>query len=355
MSRRKGAEEIEFGSDSFLDVVANIVGILIILIVVAGIKAGQSAVSPERVADFLQKHPASPQPAIRSLPKTAQEPAPQASPHFVAQSERLRADLTALKTAAQLAASQGDQLGRQEAELKQQIETAQQTVQVESNELKRKERQLADAQSRLEQQKTGLRQLEVDVQNVENEKTPVKTIKHRLTPLSQEIRGKEIHFRLLNDKVAYLPISELTERLRPKIAEQRQRLIHQGIQRGQAGPVAGFHMDYIVEVEKLSAVEELRQGTSMMIGVSEWRIVAEPDLESETADEALKVGSDFLTRLRAADPDSNITIWVYPDSFGLYRRLQEFAHQENFTVAARPLPFNVPITFSSRGSRSSGQ
>ena len=49
MPRSKHGDEIEFGSDSFLDVVANIVGILIILIVVAGIKAGQAAVSPEKL------------------------------------------------------------------------------------------------------------------------------------------------------------------------------------------------------------------------------------------------------------------------------------------------------------------
>ena len=43
--RRRKVREIEFSFDSFLDVVANIVGILIILIVVAGIKAGAAPVS----------------------------------------------------------------------------------------------------------------------------------------------------------------------------------------------------------------------------------------------------------------------------------------------------------------------
>ncbi len=55
MAREKH-DDIEFGSDSFLDVVANIVGILIILIVVAGIKAGATPVTVERVADYLKKH-----------------------------------------------------------------------------------------------------------------------------------------------------------------------------------------------------------------------------------------------------------------------------------------------------------
>ncbi|MFQ5732786.1 MAG: hypothetical protein ACE5KM_12640, partial [Planctomycetaceae bacterium] len=44
MSRRRSGE-LEFGSDSFLDIIANIVGILIILIVVAGLRVARAPVS----------------------------------------------------------------------------------------------------------------------------------------------------------------------------------------------------------------------------------------------------------------------------------------------------------------------
>ena len=46
MSRRREFE-IMFGSDSFLDVVANIVGILIILIVIAGVRVSQAPPKPK--------------------------------------------------------------------------------------------------------------------------------------------------------------------------------------------------------------------------------------------------------------------------------------------------------------------
>ncbi|MFO1019666.1 MAG: hypothetical protein U0903_03025 [Planctomycetales bacterium] len=42
MGRRSKSEELQFGSDSFLDVIANMVGILIILIVVVGIHVAKS-------------------------------------------------------------------------------------------------------------------------------------------------------------------------------------------------------------------------------------------------------------------------------------------------------------------------
>ncbi len=43
MSRRPSSE-IQFGSDSFLDVVCNIVAILIILVVIAGVRVGRGAI-----------------------------------------------------------------------------------------------------------------------------------------------------------------------------------------------------------------------------------------------------------------------------------------------------------------------
>ena len=53
MSRRRPKGELQFGSDSFLDVVANIVGILIILIVIAGLRVSQTPVviPPVKSAD----------------------------------------------------------------------------------------------------------------------------------------------------------------------------------------------------------------------------------------------------------------------------------------------------------------
>lgn len=50
MSRRKSDADQEFGSDSFLDIIANIVGILIILIVVAGAKVARQAETRDPVA-----------------------------------------------------------------------------------------------------------------------------------------------------------------------------------------------------------------------------------------------------------------------------------------------------------------
>ena len=50
MTRRRATPQQAAGDDSFLDIVANIVGILIILIVVAGVRASRAPIEvPETV------------------------------------------------------------------------------------------------------------------------------------------------------------------------------------------------------------------------------------------------------------------------------------------------------------------
>lgn len=361
MAREKN-DEIEFGSDSFLDVVANIVGILIILIVVAGIKAGAAPVAAARVADYLRKHPAAP-PAMAALPQNVKPAAPASprpvvipqSPELVHQAEVLKAQDAALESDSRAAAEQTSAAESDEKQVERRLAKVRRAIEEELAVLNREQQQFVNAESRLEHKKTGLLQMEVDVQKAEAQRPEVKTLEHKLTPVSRLIQGKELHFQLLDNRVAYLPVQELMERMRLTIGDQRSRLLREGIQRGQAGPVAGFRMDYIIRVRRLSTIDELRQGSSMTLELSQWRLVPESDLESEAADEALKPGSDFLRFLRGADADTTITFWVYPDSFPIYRRLQEFAHHENFTVAARPLPQGFPITGSPTGSLSSGQ
>jgi hypothetical protein len=367
MSRRRISDDIEFGSDSFLDIVANIVGILIILIVVAGIKAGAAPVTAERLADYLRKHPVAPASAgapsgAPATPKAApQAPVPRPplviprSPELVRKADGLKAEFAALESDSRDTASNIGAAAEAEKEIARRIAKVKRAIAEEMNDFNRQKIQLTLAESRLDHDKRGLLQLEVDVQKAEAQKPQVKTLEHKLTPLSRMIQGKELHFQLLNNRVAYLPIQELMDQMRGAIAEQRSRLFREGRQQGQVGPIAGFRMDYIVRVRRLSTIDELREGSSMTVELSNWRLDPEPDLDSEGPDEALKPGSDFLRFLRGADAETNITFWVYPDSFAIYRRLQEFAHHENFTVAARPLPMGVPVAGSPQGSRSAGQ
>jgi hypothetical protein len=95
-------------------------------------------------------------------------------------------------------------------------------------------------------------------------------------------------------------------------------------------------------------------GTAVIrLGISEWRMIPQQSLVYESADEALLPQSRFLNALRSAGANATLTFWVYPDSFTLHRELQDFAHDNGFDVAGRPLPEGIPITGSSSGGSKS--
>jgi len=184
----------------------------------------------------------------------------------------------------------------------------------------------------------------------------VTVLRHRLNPIGREVHGQELHFRIAGGRVAKVPIEELVEQLKPHIERQKEWIAKYHRQQGSVGPIDGFSMEYIVERQELSVLEELRAGAQMMrISVTGWKAVPEPSLVTESADEALRPDSRFMQALHLADKRTTLTFWVYPDSFEAYRKLQDAAHAEGLSVAGRPLPPGVPIAGSPSGSRSSSQ
>jgi len=75
MKRNSGNDEIAIGSDSFLDIIANFVGILIILIVIAGLRVSNSPISlniatPRTDAEATPPHDDVPPPPGEEFPET---------------------------------------------------------------------------------------------------------------------------------------------------------------------------------------------------------------------------------------------------------------------------------------------
>ena len=115
-------------------------------------------------------------------------------------------------------------------------------------------------------------------------------------------------------------------------------------------------MNYLVRVETLSGLEEMKVGHGgYRISLSHWDIHPEPETKGETEETALKKGSQFYQSILGASADTTLTFWVYPDSYPIYRKLQKFAHDHGFSVAGRPLPSGVAISGSPNGSKSAGQ
>ncbi len=389
MRHSRQQAEAGFGSDSFLDIVANIVGILIILIVMAGVRVGNAPVrlpteSSGPVLDPPHRRPKESLDAAvetagdSQLPATATHPAagdrttadgdahskmpPEDLPPAEPPVELVRA-VRELETEAVALEQQTRKLLQGTSGLRQRVQTAEdelhslrRTVTALKADIERRKADLRRGDDRLAQLRAAVVAKRERVEAERMRHAEAKRIEHRLTPLSREVHGPEVHFRIKEGRVAYVPVDELVLRLRRRVQRDKDWLVRVGSHEGTVGPVGGFSLRYRVERLGVSALDELRYGAGFVrFGVTRWRVVPEPELETETIEEALRAGSRFIQRLKMADPGTTITLWVYPDSFSEFRELQSALHAAGFTVAARPLPFGVEISGSPQGTRSAAQ
>ncbi len=409
MSRRHNSAEQEFGSDSFLDIIANIVGILIILIVVAGVKvarqppeanpaplpvvaesAGDSAVGfqsadgesgPTEASDDDE--------SWLVLPAVAAEPQlPQIDPQEVERLNSQIADLHlkvdgAVSTIAvssaelqrlldEIQAADAESFARavRLKEIDSERDVAAERVLQLSQSLGRNEHEVAALGQKLfasqqHQQFIADRLHAVSVQTQKLrevlEATPAvidsgERLLHRLAPVGEPVTEHELHFRISQGHIAHIPLEALLDRLKAQVSSRRSTVMRMDRYEGTVGPVGGFRMDYTVEKNALPPLESLQYGGgAYRVSVSRWTVVPADTLDAEPLDRAVVIGSRFRQVLETAPLDSTITIWLYPDDFAAFRQIRELAHGLNLRVAARPLPPGTPIAGSPSGSRSSGQ
>lgn len=393
MSRRHH-EETSFGSDSFLDVIANIVGILIILIVVAGVRVSRApvlSIQTEEVTD------PDPQP-IELLPTESDEgdeplvaefynetipdeenvediqpevsdfipPELAAFPAIegvVIDQERLDqvkqyqaqvaslADKIAKLKAAQkkLTPGKADELDSFEKdvvnlnEAKEKLQTLLKLIDISAEE-NRRSQQVVD-------------QLLEKKEQTEEQQPETETLAHKLNPVGKLVSGKEVHFRLIGNEISFVPVQQLSELVKRDMQKRRDFLLKQQRFQSRVGPVNGYEMEYLVQRESGGIFDEARYGTGRIrVSVTDWILRPSGEVFSEALDDAIEPGSQFRSALLSEGTNATITFWVYPDSFELHRQLKQMVHDSGFWVASRPLPMGYPIAGSStNGSKSIAQ
>ncbi len=373
MGRRRQSDEIVFGSDSFLDILANIVGILIILIVVAGLRVSKTPMAssstptePEPVSaatlvpmpNLLQEDlPASPAPIVIPPvePELPPEP-PELSRELVQQVGELEATIEQLKLQRRQLVSAEQTLAEQVQQIRQTLSASEMDLESERDALTRGSLAVAELDQTLETNQRELATLQVMLAETKSAQPEATILKHTLTPVGRQVDDNELHFLLTRGRVSFVPLNELAEELKSQLQRKKHKLLKTQRHVGTIGPIDGFKMEYVIERQASSLIDELRYGATIIrMGVSQWRVVPQPDVIAEEATQAIHPHGRFLAALRRADRNATLTFWVHPDSFALHRDLQEFAHEQGFEVAARPLPAGIFITGSPQGSRSVAQ
>jgi len=369
MFRKPHREEQEFGSDSFLDVLANLVGILIILIVVVGIRVAK--MPPEQL--MTQSEPAisepvpAPEPTpieakadlvrpiieLPSLPEFAPLPEIRPTEEMLRTAAELKSHYDALQSEKTALDEKESGLSRELADGKNRIEAMQKTLSQSASQIDVDRLRLET----LEQDVTLLRRQIVSLQEqadaIDNDQAPVEKLKHFLPPIGRVVSGDEVHFRLHGNRVSYVPLDELVREVKMDMERRKEILLNRSFFQGATRPINGYIMEYVLQRETASASDYSRG--LMRIGVSNWLIKPTGPFKQETADEASRSGSHFLEVLGRHGPTTTVTFWVYPDSFDAHQKLKAMTHDAGYWVASRPLPTGVPIAGSPQGSKSVAQ
>jgi hypothetical protein len=176
------------------------------------------------------------------------------------------------------------------------------------------------------------------------------------SPVARPASGDEFHFELRHNRVSFINLTRLLE-LTKADAQVRIRMgDRQGTIGAKVGPVGSFSLEYELGRAAPNSVEELMERKSIRFDLRSWEIVPESENRGETYDAIKNPISEFSRAINQMNPArATVTLWVYPDSFSLYRRLREDLTEHGFSVAARPLPEGMSIRGSPMGTQSAAQ
>ena len=334
---RRADESNDSGQDSFLDIVANLVGILIILVMVIGVRAKDALVEA----------------AIASTTDDTAHIDVQTPTSTAVQVETdvhaIQSKLEEVQAESQLQMAYRHQLAKLIAAVKHQLVEAHGQLDVSA----RQQLDLAHEVSFAQRQLQDMTSAKESLQRRLDQPIP---LEHLPTPLAKTVFGKEVHFQLKGSRIVYVPLNEFVEQLSNEWQQKVWKLKDANEIVEMVGPIQGFRMQYGI-TKKVAAVDT-STGTQRreIVHVSGFILLPVREDLGQMVSSALLPDSTFRQVLAGHDPQrTTVTLWTYPDSFEQFRTVREELYRLGYTSAGRPIPEGYPIGGSPNGSRSSAQ
>ena len=177
------------------------------------------------------------------------------------------------------------------------------------------------------------------------------------SPVARPAADEEFHFELRRNRISYIDLNQLLEKTRTD-AQIRIRMSDRfGAIGSKVGPVGAFSLAYELVPSVASNVDELIDRRSVRrFELKGWELVPEFENRGESYEATQNPISEFTRAVNRINPErATITLWVYPDSFTIYRRIRNDLVERGFSVAARPLPEGLAIRGSPMGTQSAAQ
>jgi hypothetical protein len=312
-------------TNSFLDVITSSIGILIILVMVAGQRSKEAV-------EALATAPLSAEVAAAEAETTALE---QDVHRIDEQMATVRAELAARS-------AERSQVSTLVAAIEQELANRRSALDAQARGRYDLERDLALARDELARLESELDEA------VETAAPEIIKVESYPTPISKTVDDREAHFQLLGGRLTYIPFDALVDRLRGTLRDYASKLQDQGELSDTLGPIGGFRLRYSIERHDTPG------GSYMQ--VSHIEFLPTSSQLGEPLEVALTDKSNLRNKLEMMYPRQyTITVWTYPDSFAEFRQLKKELYAKGYAVAARPLPHGMPIGASPQGSKSSSQ
>ncbi len=323
----KRRDNSEVGSESFVDVVANLIGVLVVLVAIVGVNVTTRAV-PDHARALLDNE-------LHALRERASA-VRQEIDAIQRSHDRLAAELAKLRAGVE----------QKRAELRAAVRERE----VAEKELSEQLKLEADLQRRLQ---------ELASSSDLPPQPPAARVLELKAPVSRPVAPgeAELHFELQRNRLSFIPLASLLSGARRQRDQLRPTLEQTGHAEGVAGPIGDFVLRYRVAVDQESLPQRILLGAPVRRArLVEWQIVPTNDHRGEPVDQAIGPGGLLWKVLAGRDPKTTfVTIWVYPDSFGGFRTVRDALYARRYYVAARPLPPGMPIAGSIDGTRSYAQ
>ena len=330
---------ITTGQDAFLDIVANLVGILIILIVIVSAQAGAAARDVVAVDQDLESdiHQAVLQTQRQELAL-----------------KKLEIDNEQLETLIDHEKAYARQLTEVRHQRLVELETVRQMVQKQTKDLDQKDRDAFLAktnQQNLQQKLTDAKATLAALNSAEvssESDTKTETIDHYPSPIARTVFSKEIHFRLFKGKLEWVPLDELVETMK-----QHWRLIseNKSFQKTKqtVGPVGNFRLQY--------DLDSRGEGANRRVQFRKFSLIPVDQNVGEPVGLALQSSqSQWSTRLANYSPKSTtVSVWAYPDSYQEHSEIKKWLHTHGYQMASWPMEHGRLISGSPDGFKTSAQ
>lgn len=321
---RRHAEDASVGEDSFLDTIANLVGIMIILVVIVGTKTKVDAEAYGR--ELAQQMPTEqfedPRRQVQALQQSLVET--QRQQHAYAMENQYRklerdALLTQVTLAREAVATHLQSL---DADKRIEIEQAQ----------------------KLEGLQAKLQEVSEKMGAAEESKRPRIVLEHLPTPMAKTVFHREMHIKLQNQRVTVIPWDRLVDTLKQQVPLAARRNSSKSTIDDTLGPIGGWLMKY-----RMLAVP----GGLELDRFELEQISSEQEESMETA--CAPSGRLYMELASRNPAETVVTVWIYPESFDTFRELKAYLFEQGFLTAARPMPEGLRIGASPSGNRSSAQ